>query len=277
MQGKNIVHVLLAVVFFFSITEKGRAEENEAKKVSPFKVNLKIDIPVMGISTLVATSVLFLDDNLPKGHDSDLSRGKVNVMDRSVIGNSSEEWDIFGTVGTILVPAAAVCMSFIELPDYGWDGVIEDIIIIGESISVASMVNQLVAGAMPRARPYMYDPLTRQKQARNSSWDWRSFYSGHAGACFAATTAFSYLFTVRHPHHKLIPAVWAVSLASSSMVAVSRPLAGEHFWSDTIIGSVIGLAWGILIPALHQKSLLTKAGDVRLSFSGDTIGMRYYF
>jgi len=281
MSKRIFAYVLITALIWSvaagSLLADGAEENRKDVKQSPFSVNLKVDLPVIVMGTLVATSVLMLEDSLPQGHMSSLKPGRVNVLDRPVINYNYRRWGLVGDIGTVLVPGAMLCMSFVSLPDYGWRGVLEDFLIVGQAIAVSSMMNEIVACAMPRPRPYMYKPNTWYYHARKSSWDWRSFYSGHAGAPFAASTAFSYLFTVRHPHSPWVPAVWTMSLAASTLVAVSRPLAGEHFWTDIIIGAAIGGAWGILIPVLHERSGKIEPGDVRFVFSPSAAAAVAYF
>lgn len=277
MNRKNILYAIFSVFIIFGTAFPTLAAEGSEKPVSPFQVNLKVDLPVLTIGTLTAVSVRFLEGSLPSRHYSLLDSSRVNPLDRSSIGYHYPGWGMVGDIGTILVPAATLCMSFIEVPKFGWYGFLEDFLIVGEAVALSSMLNQIVAGAMPRPRPYMYRVYTWHKQARNSSWDWRSFYSGHAGSCFAATIAFSYIFTTRYPDSKWIPAVWVMSVVTSSLIGISRPLAGEHFWTDTIIGSVMGCAWGLLIPVLHQRKTKMESGDVSVSVSMNTLSLTCYF
>ncbi len=277
MRNKIKTCISLVVLTFLCTAPALHAEGAEAKSVSPFFVNLKVDLPVTLISTLVAVSVRYLEGNLPRAHITRLNPGSVNAMDRSVIGYHYPGWGTTGHVGTIVVPAATLCLSLIELPRFGWHGVLEDFLIVGETLALSAMLNQIVAGTMPRPRPYMYRASNWYRQANNSSWDWRSFYSGHAGSCFAVTTAFSYIFMNRYPKSRWVPAVWVIGMVTSSMVSISRPLAGEHFWSDTLVGAAIGCAWGVLVPVLHQKKPVKEKGDVDVSFSLNTLSMTCYF
>lgn len=277
MRSNNITCISLIVLTFLCKAPALHAEEAEANAVSPFFVNLKVDLPVTFISTLVAVSARYLEGNLPRAHITKLNPGSVNAMDRSVIGYHYPGWGTTGHVGTIVVPVTTLCLSLIELPRFGWHGVLEDFLIVGETLALSAMLQQIVAGAMTRPRPYMYRATNWYNQANNSSRDWRSFYSGHTGSCFAATTAFSYLFMTRYPKSKWVPAVWVISMAASSVVAISRPLSGEHFWSDIMVGAAIGCAWGILIPVLHQKKTVKEKGDVDVSVSLNTLSMTCYF
>ncbi len=270
----GIVTATLLILFTVIPTA---VESKTPQKTSPFEINMYVDIPLIGMGAIIASSALLLEDQLPQTHDAVIDKNRLNALDRTVVGNNSRAFDITGNIGTALVPSVALCLSLLSLKEYGWHGVLEDFIIIGEALALSSIFNQVIAGAFPRARPYMYDETLREEKAHNTAWDWRSFYSGHAGSCFATTTAFSYLFTVRNPGSPWIPVVWSISMASSATVAVSRVMAGEHFWSDIMVGSIVGCAWGLIIPILHQKKTYVKKGEVQVALLADRAGVVYWF
>ncbi|MBN1531285.1 MAG: phosphatase PAP2 family protein [Spirochaetes bacterium] len=196
---------------------------------SPFQIDLAVDISLTGISAAAALATYLYGENLTRTHYSIRSRSGLNRLDRSVIGNDSEGFRIAGDIGSVAVPAAALCMSLMEYPRWGWNGVAEDFLIVGETLAISSCLENITVNLFPRRRPYMYDLRLKLRNERRTVWDTRSFYSGHAASPFAATTAFSFIFTMRRPQSPWVPLVWAASMAASSLVAVSRPLAGEHF------------------------------------------------
>ena len=83
-----------------------------------------------------------------------------------------------------------------------------------------------------RARPPLADPTV---QALVSLPESHSFPSGHAATAFAAATVVGVL----HPRLR------APLLALALLVAVSRVYLGVHFWSDVLVGSLLGVAIGI--------------------------------
>jgi membrane-associated phospholipid phosphatase len=83
-----------------------------------------------------------------------------------------------------------------------------------------------------RARPPLSDPAI---QALVSLPDSTSFPSGHAATAFAAATVVGLL----HPRSR-VPL-----LALALMVALSRVYLGVHFWSDVLVGSLLGVAIGL--------------------------------
>jgi undecaprenyl-diphosphatase len=90
-----------------------------------------------------------------------------------------------------------------------------------------------------RARPPLADPTI---QALVSVPESHSFPSGHAATAFAAATVVGLL----HPRLR------APLLALALMVAVSRVYLGVHFWSDVLVGSLLGVAIGIAAARLFR-------------------------
>ncbi|MGH2921399.1 MAG: phosphatase PAP2 family protein [Gaiellaceae bacterium] len=91
-----------------------------------------------------------------------------------------------------------------------------------------------------RARPPLADPTIESLVSLPAS---TSFPSGHAATAFAAATAVGML----HPRFR-IPL-----LALAVVVALSRVYLGVHFWSDVVVGSLLGVAVGLATARLFQR------------------------
>jgi undecaprenyl-diphosphatase len=110
-------------------------------------------------------------------------------------------------------------------------------------LPVAALFATLAAGAAEgltvllkeltdRPRPPLADPTVH---ALIGIPDSSSFPSGHAATAFAAATAVGLL----HPRLR------APLLALAAMVALSRVYLGVHYWSDVLVGSLLGTAVGL--------------------------------
>ena len=73
--------------------------------------------------------------------------------------------------------------------------------------------------------------------------DSTSFPSGHAATAFAAATAVGIL----HPRFR------STLLALAATVALSRVYLGVHFWSDVLVGGLLGIAIGVAAGRLAQR------------------------
>jgi membrane-associated phospholipid phosphatase len=105
---------------------------------------------------------------------------------------------------------------------------------------IAEGVTVLLKSLTERARPPLADPAIEALVALPDS---TSFPSGHAATAFAAATAVGVL----HPRFR------APLLALAVMVALSRVYLGVHFWSDVLVGSLLGVGIGLATALLLRR------------------------
>lgn len=98
--------------------------------------------------------------------------------------------------------------------------------------ATAELLTFVIKHFTDRARPPLADPSI---QALIGIPDSTSLPSGHAAAAFAAATAVGMF----HPRLR------APLYALAAMVALSRVYLGVHFWSDVLVGSLLGVAVGV--------------------------------
>jgi membrane-associated phospholipid phosphatase len=96
-----------------------------------------------------------------------------------------------------------------------------------------------------RARPPLADPGV---QSLVGVPDSTSFPSGHAAAAFAAATAVGIFYPrLRVPLYTL-----------AALVALSRVYLGVHFWSDVLVGSLLGLAVGLATTYVVRRAAAAR-------------------
>jgi membrane-associated phospholipid phosphatase len=126
-----------------------------------------------------------------------------------------------------------------------------------ETLTASLVLNTVVKYAVRRPRPYTYSerPAVQASlaaaRARRSRDSHLSFYSGHASTAFAAAVAGSYLYAQRSTSSAARATVWGIELALAAATANLRVRAGKHFWSDVMVGAVVGAGMGIGIPLAH--------------------------
>ena len=99
------------------------------------------------------------------------------------------------------------------------------------AILTGLIVIQTVKHFSLRERPF--------NQVLNDSYS-SSFPSGHSAAGFLTATVLSGFY----------PEIMFISFSLASAVAFSRIYLGEHFLSDALTGSIIGITIGLLIPII---------------------------
>jgi hypothetical protein len=126
-------------------------------------------------------------------------------------------------------------------------------LLYAEAIAINTFVDGIVKYTVGRPRPYFYsdDPQVMAYAERQGKDSHLSFFSGHASATFTAAVAGSYLYGQAATDAKSRAAVWGFELALAGATADLRTRAGKHFYSDVIVGALVGTAVCFLVPRLH--------------------------
>jgi membrane-associated phospholipid phosphatase len=134
-------------------------------------------------------------------------------------------------------------------------------LVYAQSLAGTLVVTSLTKALVGRPRPYVYnaDPAIKRWAAGQRD-AYHSFYSGHAATAFASAAAGGALYATREPDVRARALVWGASVASAAMTADLRVRAGKHFYSDVLVGAVVGAGIGTLIPALHQDTYRVPTG-----------------
>jgi membrane-associated phospholipid phosphatase len=135
------------------------------------------------------------------------------------------------------------------------------VLIYGEAIAVGVALNGITKALVARPRPYTYSDDPRvQAYADGQGKDSRlSFFSGHATTTFAASVAGAYIYGQMAADRKDRAAVWGFELALAGATADLRTRAGKHFYSDVIVGAIVGAAVGFGVPHLHGGQAYTPS------------------
>jgi membrane-associated phospholipid phosphatase len=220
---------------------------------SPFKLDPVIDGVLVATGAAVWTALSIVTKETPGPRCDPCAPDDLNGLDRPVIHFSSESADIGSDVMLFAVPALALGGALLNLEGrWGWSGALEDAVLIAEAVALSAAAQQIVRHAARRPRPFMYRADARPEDRADAD-STLSFYSGHTAATFAAATAFAYTYTVRRPRSRWRLLVWIGALLAAASVPLLRVAAGEHFWSDVIVGAAVGSGFGVLVPMLHRN------------------------
>jgi membrane-associated phospholipid phosphatase len=122
-----------------------------------------------------------------------------------------------------------------------------------ESVSLAMFLNATAKYLVQRPRPYVYstDPDVVRMVEGQEKDSHLSFFSGHSALVFTAAVAGSYLYGAQSPDEASRATLWGVELAMASATASLRVRAGKHFYSDVILGALVGAGVGATVPRLY--------------------------
>lgn len=152
-------------------------------------------------------------------------------------------------VAAIAAPAAYLTGTTIE------DADTDRLMIYGEALAVDLALVQVAKYVVHRPRPYHYNHSREAELYAAAAGDdgWHSFYSSHAAMSFGAAVAGAYLLSASNASPYARAAAWATGFAVATATSNLRVRAGLHFYSDVILGGLIGSAIGYAVPALHAQ------------------------
>lgn len=127
---------------------------------------------------------------------------------------------------------------------------IDDLLPIVETVAIAQFATQIAKHAFSRRRPYANfgsDVIT------STDDDNLSFWSGHSSLGFALTTSAGLVAHWRG--YRTEPYIWGVGIALSLSTEYLRIAADRHYLSDVLVGGVVGVSAGLLVPRLMRRDL----------------------
>jgi hypothetical protein len=135
-------------------------------------------------------------------------------------------------------------------------------LVVGESLAIALAATSVAKVAIARPRPYAYsdDALAIRRRERAGRDAYRSWFSGHAAMSFAAVAASGAVFAGRDTTANERAIVWGTTTMLATTTANLRVRAGRHFYSDVVVGALVGGAIGTLVPAIHSGEVYVPSG-----------------
>ena len=247
----------------------------QSLSASPFELEAGREAKLLSAGLMVGVASKMFGVERRAGSAHLRSPDAVNPIDRGVIGNRS---DLAGGASDVLLAAhlalphaASLLDAMINRPSDGLTGAFVDSAVLLETISVTFLLTDVVKYSVRRPRPYMYDPSASEAE-RGEVNSTLSFFSGHTAPSFSMATAYSYLFTLRHPDSPWVAPVWIGTHALATTTALMRVLAGRHYWSDVAVGAVVGSAIGFTVPYVHtaagRDTLLAKIEITPIFYEG---------
>ncbi|MBY0472097.1 phosphatase PAP2 family protein [bacterium] len=195
---------------------------------------------------------------------------EVNALDRHVIGNNNHFLDSVSNVSEGLAIAVPVLLDAIDVgPSLV---LVEDMTVYFEAIAVSGALTTLAKFTVERPVPRVY--AGQDEELARSPDGYRSFYSGHVSNSFAALTAASITYNLRHPS-TIWP--WVITGVFGTSVAIERVAAGRHFYTDVIAAALVGTGVGLLVPWLHRRNIDSnhKGAAERASLAPYQDGLRF--
>ena len=199
-------------------------------------------------------------------------------MDRRIIGNAdldaanASDWTRNAAFLMPLTLAAFIGPDGQRRPDLG-----RRTLIYGEAFLLSMGLTALGKSAFSRPRPFTY--LSDDERPVDDYYDptakraFVSMPSGHASSAWTAVGLGAAEFMLYEPAASgwARGAVGFVGGALAGSTAALRVHAGQHFPSDVIVGSLLGLGSGVAVPILHRGDIAMPTTRAWLETSGGMV------
>lgn len=233
--------------------------------------NHTIDRRLQGGITGVATGLALVSQLIPI-RSRGLWNDELTEFDERVRDNFSRRAAHIadGMLG-LSIAAPALYLTGTTIDDVDSDR----LMIYGQSVAVNTLLAGVVKRLVQRPRPYMYskDPVVQKYASGEGDDAYLSFYSGHSAISFGAATTGAYLLGASGASRTVRSFAWGGGFMVAAATANLRVRGGKHFYSDVVIGSLIGLAVGYAVPALHADGAPFKpSGEEVLAGAVGIIG-----
>jgi membrane-associated phospholipid phosphatase len=191
------------------------------------------------------------------------SKGDIPFFDRSSAGFYSESLDNASYIpfqASFGMPVLMALINGNERKKFG-----QVIVLYTETMAITGAIFTMATGNVYRSRPYVYNTSLPEDFRRDKNSQ-RAFFAGHTAATAAATFFMAKTFADFNPDSKAKPYVWAFAAAVPAAVGYMRYKAGMHFLSDNVLGYLVGMGAGILVPQFHK---IKKFKNVSFSPTAD--------
>lgn len=227
------------------------AAANDLNYVPAFRLNPINDGIQLGLGASLTGSALIADKlvHLKKNefNPTDWKKSDIPDFDQIFMRPYSKPLHIAGTVSVGLTIAAPVFLAFMPGADLLTLGTM-----YAETMLLANGIKEWLKLLVYRARPYMYFDGYPMDKVSDGDWNC-SFPSGHTTLAFAGAAFTTMVFCQCYPDSNLKYVVAGISFGLAALTGALRMASGNHFFSDVLVGALIGTTCGFLVPYLHSN------------------------
>jgi membrane-associated phospholipid phosphatase len=152
----------------------------------------------------------------------------------------------------VLTPVASVGLDAVAAGhDRSLGAIPEDMLLIGESVTLAADLTELTKIIVGRERPFVSVlPASEKPRTEIPSDNNASFFSGHASTAFALAASAGTISTLHG--YRWAPLTWSIGGAIAVTTAYLRIAADKHWLTDVVVGAVVGVGIGFAVPYLFH-------------------------
>ncbi len=224
--------------------EKGITSKKAAsRELSVYQIIPWVDGPVLAAASAGAVLPLYYESTLVHPHALG-DPHDINSIDRTAVGNRNKTVALFSHLQVAMAIAVPMVL---DAKDVGFNKTLtEDFVVYAQVLAINSALSNAARYSVQRPRPDVYRPGANV----NDPGEFLSFYSGHVASTVSALSAASMTYNYRYGRHWW---PWAVTFVAGVTEAAERTVAGRHYYSDDLVGAMMGATVGIVVPMLHHR------------------------
>lgn len=237
--------------------------EATVPKPSPVRLNLPVDAAITipaTVWTLYAFGQVYSKPNIDSTVLANLSTESIPSFDRWAVKHSdkaAKTSDLF-FYGSMPYPLLLLADRDIR---HDWARVYG---LYWEAMAVTGLLYTGTNFLVDRYRPEVYDQ-TKDFGERQSGNGKNSFFAGHPALVGTATFFAASIYDEYHHDKKFKWVLYGVAAAATGATVYLRHEAGKHFPSDLLIGTLVGVGSGMLVPRLHRNKAFTRGTSWHVS------------
>lgn len=260
MAARSLVASLITVSLV-----AGHARADDSDKIPGHSVSRPVDggIQIAAFGAGLAAKLIPLRDRDP--WTSEIFKSDMGVRDNF----SRRASHISDGLLALSLAAPALYLTGSTIEDVDGDR----LLIYGQAMAINVAIASLTKQLVQRPRPYTYsnDPKVKAYAKSEGTDAYMSFYSGHAAITFAAATTGAYLLNTTSASPVAKNIAWGAGFGVAAMTASLRVRAGKHFYSDVLVGSIVGTSVGFIVPALHADDAPARPSGGQLAIAGASV------
>jgi len=147
----------------------------------------------------------------------------------------------------------------------------------GEAMILTGVLYTSAVHYVSRLRPLTYEsasPIAERTSANSRN----SFFAGHVALVGTSVFFIARTYADYHPDSRYKWAFYGGAAVLTGLTGYWRNMAGEHFPTDVALGTVVGVASGLLTPTLHRTKLFKSKKLTVFPFgpNGKGVSMLYH-
>ncbi len=238
---------ILTLLFFFIFTTTAFSNDTLSQTENNFRYS---------VSTTKKSSISsFFAPEAPRW---------TNVPDIDLYVREKIKWDDYRTASKI----SDVMLFGAVLPSIVWTPALlrnysKMLLLNVEVFTVNALITSIVKLIAARERPGIAFGSYSVAELKSDSY--QSFFSGHASIAYSLSTTAAMILADSYRKNSAL--IWTGALSIATFTSYLRIAGDRHYFTDVVVGAVVGMAIGYIIPYLQKDDLFPENGNKAKNYS----------